>query len=102
MNWLWLKKAVISVLDKGFDQYEFTVVMYAVVGIFNYLDDEKICYNKENGTTEEIYAESIYCYKDFWRMLDKHVVDISSDCRGSLVRGYGWFSEGVLAIAYYD
>ena len=75
--------------------------MYAVVEIDSYLDDESICYN-EDGTTEEIDAESIDCYEDFWEMLDKHDVDINSDCRGSLVRGYSWLSEGAYPIAFFD
>ena len=95
------KEAVISALDTGFDQYDLAVVMYAVVEIDSYLDDEGICYN-EDGTTEEIEPESIDCYEDFWEMLDRHDVDISSDCRGSLVRGYSWLSGGAYPIAYYD
>ena len=95
------KEAVISALDTGFDQHELAVVMYAVVEIDSYLDDECICRN-EDGTTEEIDAESIDCYEDFWDMLDKHDVDINSDCRGSLVRGYSWLSGGAYPIAYFD
>ena len=55
-----------------------------------------------DGTTEEIDAESIDCYEDFWDMLDKNDLTINSDCRGSLVRGYSWLSEGAYPIAYFD
>ena len=64
------KEAVISALDTGFDQHELAVVMYAVVEIDSYLDDESICYN-EDGTTEEIGdMKSVYLHQstENWRM----------------------------------
>ena len=95
------KEAVISALNTGFDQYELAVVMYAVVEIESYIDGTGRYYF-EDGIVVDVEFDGVNCYKDFWKMLHKYYVDISSGCRGSLVRVYSWLSDGAPAIAYYD